>query len=154
MGTIKQDKLKFSDFLVAVYDNTTDIGVDFLKILKQIGMTFLLCLLGELITQFLPFAFPAGVLCMILLFLLFLCRLAKTEFLRETSDFLLENMALFFVPAGVGIIQYYDIIKSAAWQIFVICVISTFVTFAATAYTVRLVTALQKKMKRRGDKSD
>lgn len=116
-----------------------------MKILKQLGMIFLLCLFGKFITEMLPFSVPTGVLCMVVLFVIFLFRIAKTDSLRETNDFLMQNMALFFIPAGVGIVQYYDIMKNAVWQIVLICVVSTFLTFAATAYTVRFVTALQKK---------
>ena len=78
---------------------------------------------------------------MIVLFLIFLSGAAKTESLKETNDFLMENMALFFIPAGVGIVQYYDIMKNAVWQIVVICIVSTFVTFAVTAYTCLLYTS-------------
>lgn len=116
-----------------------------MKVLKQLGLIFLLCLAGDFVAGLLPFSVPTGVLCMIVLFLFFLSGAAKTESLKETNDFLMENMALFFIPAGVGIVQYYDIMKNAVWQIVVICIVSTFVTFAVTAYTVRFVTALQKK---------
>lgn len=116
-----------------------------MKVLKQLGLIFLLCLFGDFIAGLLPFSVPTGVLCMVILFLIFLFRIAGTESLKESNDFLMENMALFFIPAGVGIVQYYDVMKNAMWQIVIICIVSTFVTFAATAYTVRLVTALQKK---------
>lgn len=120
-------------------------GIGNMKVLKQLGLIFLLCLAGDLVTDLLPFSIPTGVFCMVILFLIFLSGAAKTESLKETNDFLMENMALFFIPAGVGIVQYYDIMKNTVWQIVVICIVSTFVTFAATAYTVRFVTALQQK---------
>lgn len=121
-----------------------------MKIILQLGGLFLLCLACETIADFLPFAFPAGVLSMLLLFVLFLLRVIRPEALQETSDFLLKNMAFFFVPAGVGIIQYYNVLASVLWQFLLICVVSTIVTFAATAYTIRLVTALQKQWRKKG----
>ena len=48
-------------------------------------------------------------------------------------------MAFFFVPAGVSIINYFDILKSTVLQLLVICVVSTIVTFAVTAYVVTLM---------------
>ena len=47
-------------------------------------------------------------------------------------------MAFFFVPAGVSIINYFDVLKSTWIQLVVICVISTVVTFVVTAWSVRL----------------
>lgn len=83
----------------------------YLKVLKQLGLIFLLCLFGDFIAGLLPFSVPTGVLCMVILFLIFLFRIAGTESLKESNDFLMENMALFFIPAGVGIVQYYDVMK-------------------------------------------
>ena len=56
-------------------------------------------------------------------------------------------MAFFFVPAGVEIISYYDIIKDRVWQLILICLITLVLTFVATAYTVRFVSWLQAKWK-------
>ncbi len=117
-----------------------------MRILFQLGGLFLLSLVGEVIAHFLPFAVPAGVLCMIFLLLLFLFRLLQPEVLKETSDFLLKNIAFFFVPNCVGIMKYYGVMQSKAVQVILICVVSTLITFAATAYTVRLVIALQNKV--------
>ena len=117
-----------------------------MRILFQIGGLFLLSLGGEVIADFLPFTVPAGVLCMIFLLLLFLFRLANPEALKETSDFLLQNIAFFFVPNYVGIMKYYGVMRSKAVQVILICVVSTLITFAATVYTVRLVVALQNKL--------
>ena len=41
-----------------------------MKIIYQIGIIFALCWVSEIIEAFLPFAFPASVIGMILLFIL------------------------------------------------------------------------------------
>ena len=69
------------------------------------------------------------------------------------ADFLLSNMAFFFVPAGVSIINYFDELKSTAVQLIIICIISTVVTFAVTAYSVMLTVRLMKKWKDRRKKA-
>ena len=65
--------------------------------------------------------------------------------MRETSDFLLNNMAFFFVPAGVSVINYLDLLASNALALIAVCVLSTVVTFAATAYSARPVCRLQAR---------
>ena len=74
------------------------------KLLVQIGIVFGICLVGEGIAAVLPFAFPASVLSMLLLFVLLLCGVLKVEHIREKGDFLLKNMAFFFIPSGVALL--------------------------------------------------
>ena len=47
-------------------------------------------------------------------------------------------MAFFFIPAGVGMMNYFDILKENWFSLVVICVLSTLITFAATAFSIRL----------------
>ena len=77
----------------------------------------------------------------------------KEETIKDVADFLLGNMAFFFVPAGVSIINYFDELKSTAVQLILICIISTVVTFAVTAYSVMFTVHLMKKWKDRREKA-
>lgn len=123
-----------------------------LKILLQLAGIFTLCMIGEGIAAILPFAFPGSAIAMILLFLGFLFKIVKPSQVEETGNFLLGNMAIFFVPAAVGLMECFGRIKSALIPIFVICILSTILTFAATAYTVRLTVFLQNKVRERRKK--
>ena len=120
-----------------------------MKILLQLAGIFSLCIVGEGIAAILPFAFPGSAIAMILLFLGFLCKAIKPAQLEETGNFLLGNMAIFFIPAAVGLMECFERMKSALIPIFVICILTTILTFAATAYTVRLTVFLQKKARER-----
>ena len=113
-----------------------------MKIIKQFGIIFSLCWLATVIEGLLPIAFPASVIAMLLLFVCLLAGVLKIDHIREKSDFLLANMAFFFIPAGVNMINYLDILKENWLPLLLICVITTVVTFAATAYSVRLVMRL------------
>ena len=110
-----------------------------MKIIKQFGIIFSLCWLATVIEGLLPIAFPASVIAMLLLLVCLLAGVLKIDHIREKSDFLLANMAFFFIPAGVNVINYLDILKENWLPLLLICVITTVVTFAATAYCVRLV---------------
>ena len=113
-----------------------------MKIIKQFGIIFSLCWLATVIEGLLPIAFPASVIAMLLLLVSLLAGVLKIDHIREKSDFLLANMAFFFIPAGVNVINYLDILKKNWLPLLLICVITTVVTFAATAYSVRLVMRL------------
>ncbi len=118
-----------------------------LKSLVQIGVVFLICIIGELISKLLPFAFPGSVIAMLVLFVLLFFGILKTEHIKDKTDFMLNNMAFFFIPSSVGIINYYSDIKSVIIPFVFICIITTLITFLATAYTVKAVMKLQRMIK-------
>ena len=120
-----------------------------MRILKQIGFIFGICLVGQLIAELIPVSFPGSVMSMVLLFILFVLNWANPEKLKNVNDFLLENMSFFFVPSAVSIITKFDLIKNSIFQILIICVISFVLTFAVTAYTVTFVMKIQERFRRK-----
>lgn len=119
-----------------------------MKIIKQVGIIFSICWLSAVVEYLLPFAFPASVIGMLLLLLCLLTGLLKIEHIREKSDFLLSNMAFFFIPAGVQLINYLDILKANWLPLVLICTLTTILTFAATAFSIRLTLRLMEKGRR------
>ncbi|SHJ23881.1 CidA/LrgA family protein [Parasporobacterium paucivorans] len=107
-----------------------------MKILKQLLIIFAVCLCGELISEVLPVVIPASVISMVLLLALLSGKIIRTEQIRETADFLLANLSLFFVPLIVDIVDNLYLIKGIVFPIFFICIFTTFLTFAVTAFTV------------------
>ena len=116
-----------------------------MKIIKQIGIIFAVCWLSLVIEKILPFAFPASVIGMALLLVCLITGLLKIEHIQEKADFLLENMAFFFIPAGVGIMEHAQALLPFLLPLLLICLITTILTFAASGLTVRLVIYLQEK---------
>lgn len=116
-----------------------------MKLLSQIGIVFGICLISMGIEAILPFSFPASVIGMIVTFILLLFKILKLEHIKTFSDFLLGNMAFLFVPAGVNIINYLSVLVDNILPLLVICVVSTILTFGATAYSIKLTMFLMKK---------
>ena len=85
-----------------------------MKILKQFGVIFGVCWVSLVIEHYLPFSFPASVIGMILLLICLLTGFLKIEHVQEKADFLLGNMGIFFIPAGVSLIQSLGLIKENA----------------------------------------
>ena len=119
-----------------------------MKIICQIAIIFTICWISQIVEAILPFPFPASVIGMVLLLILLLVRALKVDHIREKSDFLLSNMAFFFVPAGVSIINYLDLLKSSLVPLLVVCVVSTVITFAVTAWSIRLTMRLMNRRDR------
>lgn len=119
-----------------------------MDIFIQIGIILGICWFSQIIEHMLPFAFPATVIGLILSFLVLLFRILKVKDIQKVSSFLQGNMAIFFVPAGVNIINYMNILKDNFLSLIVICVVSTIVTFAATAYSIKFTLHLMNRRKK------
>ena len=109
----------------------------------QIGLVFSVCLLGQIVSVLLPVPIPGSVISMVLLFLLLFFKVVHVDRIRQKADFLLKNMAFFFVPAGVGIISQFSEIRDHLLALLGVVVLTSFFTFGATALTVSGVMKLQ-----------
>ena len=128
--------------------STHDPEANAVKIICQIAIIFTICWISQIVEAVLPFPFPASVIGMVLLLILLLVRALKVDHIREKSDFLLSNMAFFFIPAGVSIINYFDILAGSLVPLLVICLVCTLLTFAVTAWAVQLTRHLMDRRKK------
>jgi len=95
----------------------------------------LICqLLGEVIGRGLGLPIPGNVLGMVLLLIALRLGLVRLDWVSEAADLLLGHMALFFVPAGVGVMTYAAMIGKEWLPITVATVVSTFVVMAVTGW--------------------
>ena len=84
-----------------------------MKILTQLALIFGLCLAGEAIAAVLPIPFPGSVLAMLLLLGLLLCGALKERQVNDAGGWLLDNMAFFFLPPSVALLEQYQLLASA-----------------------------------------
>jgi holin-like protein len=98
------------------------------------GLTLLLLfqLCGELLSFALQLPIPGNVIGMGLLLVGLSAGWVELSWLEEAAELLLANMALFFVPAGVGVMVYTDLIAAEWLPITVATVVSTFVVMTVT----------------------
>ena len=98
------------------------------------GQTFLLLFQfsGEAVSRLFDLPIPGNVLGMGFLLLGLTTKLVDIKWFEEAAELLLSNMALFFVPAGVGVMVYGDLIAAEWLPISVATVLSTFVVMAVT----------------------
>ena len=69
----------------------------------------------------------------------------KARHVGDACDCLLDNMSLFFIPAGVAIMGCVSLLEGNALKFALVCVITTVIVFLATSYTVMLVSRLTAK---------
>lgn len=104
--------------------------------LESIALLLVCQLLGELLVQFTGLSVPGPVAGMTLLFALLTVRRGIPERLRHVCLTLLSHLSLLFVPAGVGVVLYFETIAREWLAILVALVFSTVAAIAATALTM------------------
>ena len=102
---------------------------------------------GPAVSYMLPFDFPGTLIAMFLLLILMGTGLIKEEALSESASFFSRYMALFFVPAGVEVIENFELLRSAWLEIAAISLISLFVTFFFAAKAVEVTEYLIQRRK-------
>ncbi len=75
-------------------------------ILFQIVFLYLFSFLGTLIVEMLSIPFPGSMLGLILLFICLQLKIIPVSYIKDGAGFLLAFLALFFVPATAGIMEY------------------------------------------------
>lgn len=116
-----------------------------LHITLELAVVLLICFLGELVVKFLPFNFSASVLSMLILLLLLAVRALKAESINASAWFFTSNMAVLFIPYGVKVLQYVDVIRENILLFVLIVLVTTPVVYGVTALTAQLVIKLQGK---------
>ena len=107
--------------------------------MKQLGVLLACCVGGSLLSLLLRGLLPGNVLGLTLLLALLIFGAVRLHHVESVADFLLQNMAFFFLPAMLGVLEIWNDIKSEALAILAVCLLTTLCTAAATALTVHIV---------------
>lgn len=103
------------------------------------ALTFILCcqLAGELLVEASGLPVPGPVVGMVLLFTWLMLRKREHKELAATADALLRNLALLFVPAGVGVVLHLGLLGREGVAISAALIVSTLATVAVTALVMQ-----------------
>lgn len=93
-----------------------------MKYLKQLLIILGISFLGELLKYFLPLPIPASIYGMVILFALLLSGALPLSAVRETGNLLVAVMPVMFIPAGVGLMASWDILRPLLLPVGVITV--------------------------------
>ena len=66
------------------------------------------------------------------------------------SNILIRYMALLFVPIGVGVMQYWDLLRAQLGPVVISCAISTLVVFVVVSWSSHLVHGERKVIGQKG----
>ena len=112
-----------------------------MKYLLQFGIIMAISFAGELLHDFLPLPVPASIYGILILFSLLRFKILHVAQIKETAMFLISIMAFLFLPAAVGLVVAWPVMKSAILQY-----IAAIACMAGTGFAAQfLLSRLQKK---------
>lgn len=103
-------------------------------VIRQLAILFGCLALGELIIYLTHIPLPSSILGMLLLTLFLKLKIFRLEWVEGLANFLVANIGFFFVPTGVAVMLYFDIIKAQLVPIVVASAASTAVVLAVTGW--------------------
>ena len=106
---------------------------------KQFCVILGFSLIGEGLHAIIPLPIPASIYGIILLFTALMTGVVKLRHVEKTSDFLIEIMPVMFVPAAVGLIRSWDILKAHWLSYITVVVVSTVVVMAVSGLVTQAV---------------
>lgn len=107
--------------------------------IRQCAILFGCLAAGELIVRLSGIPLPASVVGMLVLTLLLQLRWVKLSWVQGMSNFLVANIGFFFVPAGVGLMLHFGVIKASFWPIVVSTIVSTILVLVITGWVHQIV---------------
>ena len=94
--------------------------------------------LGELIVYLTGVKLPSSIIGMLALTTFLKLGWIKLHWVKGLSDFLVRNLGFFFIPPGVALMLYFDVIRAEFWPIIIATVVSTILVLVVTGWVHQL----------------
>lgn len=114
---------------------------------RQLAIIIGCLAVGEFITWLTGISVPSSIIGMLLLTFLLKVKVIKLEWVETISNFLVKNMGFFFVPPGVALMLYFDIIGKEIVPIVLATTLSTMLVLVVTGWTHIMTRKIMKRIK-------
>ena len=117
--------------------------------IRQCFILFGCLALGELIVRTTGATLPASIIGMLILTLLLKLKVVKMEWVRRLTDGRIADLGFVFVPPGVALMLYFDLIKAEILPITLATLLSTIIVLIITGHTHQVVSKGENKVRKK-----
>lgn len=125
-----------------------------MKYLKQFLIILVISYAGELLKYVLPLPIPASIYGMVILLVGLLTGWIALDAVKDVGKFLIEIMPVMFIPAGVGLMSSWGILKPLILPVSIITVVTIVTVMAATGKASQWVIRKGKSDKEENEKDE
>ncbi len=116
-----------------------------MKYVRQFWIILLISAIGEGLHVLVPLPVPASVYGLVIMLIALGTHFIKLEQVKEAAEFLIEIMPVMFIPAGVGLLNAWGVLKPVCVPIILITVITTVVVMVVTGRVTQTVIRMDRK---------
>ncbi|MBQ0001586.1 MAG: CidA/LrgA family protein [Clostridiales bacterium] len=116
-----------------------------MKYIRQFLLILFISFLGEILHYLIPMPIPASIYGIIILFLGLEFHIIPLDSVKETGKFLIEIMPVMFIPAGVGLMESWGLIKASWLQYIITIVVSTVLVMAVAGRVTQMIVRRKEK---------
>ena len=109
-----------------------------MKYIRQFTIILFISLVGEIIHLLVPFPVPASIYGLLLMLIGLRKKWIPLEAVEEVSIFLIDIMPLMFIPAAVGLLDSWGVLRPILIPFLVITLFSTIIVMVITGKVTQL----------------
>ena len=110
-----------------------------MRYLKQFTIILTISLLGEVLHYIIPLPVPASIYGLLLMLAALMTGVVKRDSVREAGAFLVEIMPVMFIPAAVGLLEAWGVLRPVWLPVAVITVVSTVLVMGVSGLVTQFV---------------
>lgn len=105
-----------------------------LRIVIQIGILSLFFIVGATIQEYFNLVIPGSVIGLVLLFLCLFFNVIPERWIKDGAGFMTKHLIIFFIPATVGILNYYNLFIGKGFWLVIITIVSSLIVLVTSGY--------------------
>ncbi|MCG8710481.1 CidA/LrgA family protein [Brenneria sp. 4F2] len=109
------------------------------RYLRAFALIYLCLYAGNAISALLPIVIPGSIIGMLILFALLASQILPSDWVKPGCHLFIRHMAMLFVPIGVGVMNYYDLLSQQFGPIVISCLVSTFFVMLVVGFSTQLM---------------
>ena len=110
-----------------------------MKYLKQFSIILAISCLGELLSFWIPAPIPGSIYGIVLLFLGLVTKVIPIHAVKETGHFLVEIMPVMFIPAAVGLVDSWPLLRESWLPYLLVTFVTTVAVMGVTGRVTQAV---------------
>jgi len=120
------------------------------KLLRQFLVIMAVSFVGEILHAVLPLPIPASIYGLVLMLALLMTGALKLDTVEDAGKFMIEIMPVMFIPAGVGLMSSFSVLRPVLVPV---CVITLVTVVTVMVVTGRCSQWIIRREKRKEEKN-
>lgn len=111
----------------------------------QVAGFMLLSTLMSQLAELAHIPIPGSILGIAVVFILLETGVLKLEWIELGANWLIAELLLFFIPAAVGVMNYFTVLEADGFRILAVVLLSTVLVMAGSGLTATLISSRKER---------